>query len=209
MSIIQKCFTLLAFSCLTTFSVAAQPKPIEGSIDLTFRDGGTLLPVAFVEKEGLGSYQSLEEMVSGKRIHLSVNVGHQPVFVYVLASDADNNVVVLYASKDRKQSPIEGTAMPLSDALFDFQVDDHAGTDFLCVLFSSNQLEIQSIEHCIKKSTGSFYRKLATALGKQLATLENTRYVMNRMDFTTIQTDAVVPFIVEMAHRGINLEQRK
>ena len=81
-------------------------------------------------------------------------------------------------------------------------IDGTIGTDYLCVLFSKEDLDITAIFNSIMSASGSFKQKVENALDGKLIKLADIRFESNDIRFKMKDADeAVVMLIVEHDHR--------
>ena len=93
----------------------------------------------------------------------------------------------------------------IPDEQHEFEFDNTAGTDYFCVLYSQEQLDINNIVLQIEQASGTFYQKLNAVLGKKMASLEDVRYIQNYMGFSAKTNKPIVPLVVEISHKDISV----
>ena len=195
------------------------PKPVPKPIQKKFTMSGDLL---IVERDGGGSplvvsdstnhvpfYYIAEDYPSGKRFRLIVS-NHKPAWVYVIASDNENNVTKLFPYADNVSAYLNYSEnnIALPDESHEFELDSNPGIDYFCVLYSQEELDINNYINEIRRATGSFYKKLKTVFGEKLAPAEDVRYVMNDIGFSAKTDSPIVPLVIEIPHMDINIDYK-
>ena len=180
---------------------------MSGELTIVERDGKSDMKIYFDTVGELYHYYSDEDFMSGKRFRLSVGC-NEPAWVYVIASDLHNDVQRLFPYSDYVSPYLNYTDshIALPDETHEFELDTKAGTDYFCVLYSYEELDIKDIVRRMAISEGSFYRKLKTVLGYYLVPQKEINYSSDGIGFSSTSTMSVVPLVVEISHRDINNE---
>lgn len=191
-----------------------QPKPtpaqkkysIDGEMKIAGHNGTITMPVTYSEGGKLSHYITTEYYLSGSKFRLYIN-NRKPAWVYVIASDLKNNVTKLFPYDDVISAYMNYSEnnFALPDEQHEFEFDSTAGTDYFCVLYSQEELDINSIIKQIEHATGTFYQKLMTVLGDKRVPLEDVRYTQNYMGFSAKTDKTVVPLVVEIPHKDISV----
>ena len=192
------------------------PVPIQkkysmsGDMYIIERDGGGSSMVISEDTYDIPSYYVSEEFHSGKKFRLHVS-NHEPAWVYVIASDMDNNVTKLFPYADNISAYLNYAEnnIAIPDETHEFELDATTGVDYFCVLYSQEELDFNDVVEKIRQADGSFYEKLVYALGDKLAPKEDTRYVLNDIGFSAKTDYPVVPLVVEIYHKDINVNYRQ
>ncbi len=152
-------------------------------------------------QDSIPHYETLRSYVSGTRYRAYVS-NNEPAFVYVLCSDLQNNVSKLFPPTDSISPALnyKQNNIALPDEQWFIEMDETRGKDYVCVLYSPNELPIKDIIEKIRSVEGNFYTKLKKALPTQLNTGSETTYGTKHMTFNSKTTSAVVAMIVEMKH---------
>lgn len=190
-----------------------EPKPVpvkkysmSGELEVIERDGGGRMGLVLAENALIPHYAAIEEYMSGKRFRLSVG-NNEPAWVYVIATDMRNNLEVLFPYADNISAYLsyKSCHVAIPDETHEFELDSTSGTDFFCVLYSQEELDIKDMVHRMKSVNGSFYERLKTALGDRLVIGEDIRYVRNEAAFSAKTNNTVVPLVIEIGHRDIRV----
>jgi hypothetical protein len=147
-----------------------------------------------------------EDYMSGKRFRLVIS-NHEPAWVYVIASDLKNQVTKLFPYADNVSAYLNYSEndIALPDETHEFELDTTPGTDYFCVLYSQEELNINSIVKQIQSADGTFYQKLRKVLGNAMASKEDVRYVQNDIGFSAKTSKPIVPLVVEITHKAVNV----
>ncbi len=92
----------------------------------------------------------------------------------------------------------------IPDETHEFKLDNNVGTDYFCVLYSRNELDINDMVRRMGMAEGSFYKKLKTVLGGLMVLPKEIVYDNKVVGFKSLSARGVVPLVVEISHRDIN-----
>ena len=121
----------------------------------------------------------------------------------MFSADEHNNVAVNfpYNSKISAALTYSSNDIALPGENTWLELDDTTGTDYLCVLFSKYSVDINSLLNHLQNSSGNFYDKVKSGFGKYLAPQNEINFNSSAMSFNATTSGAMVPLIVEFAHR--------
>lgn len=205
-----------AFEMVENEPIKPEPKPnvvsndLAGSLRIVLADGSEMpvqvgntasrdFTVVAVEKS---TYSVTKPYNSGTqfRIHFTNN---QPAYVYLISyGTTTQKVSSIFPFEgfspylDYKQNEV---AIPNEDYLV--QMDNNTGTDYLCILYSKEELDIQSISQQMQNQAGGFNNKLKAVLKDKLVDGANIKFQANKIAFEAASKDkTVVPIVVEVKH---------
>lgn len=190
-----------------TGSLPYTPSPIikknilSGELSLQLSTGATMQPV--LNKETIIPHYDIRgSYISGTRYRLYLT-NNEPAFVYIIGSDLNSNTSQVFPPKDDispaltyKQSHI---AIP--DEKWYIEMDNNAGTDYMCILYSMHELDIKNIVNIIRNSSGSFYDKIKKAIGSTIVPTEDVSFNGTKISFNAATNGTVVPVIVAINHK--------
>ncbi len=180
-----------------------------GDMYIEVKDGKREMPLILKEKDGIVYYKAIGEYWSGQHFRLLVS-NNEPAWIYVISSDLKNEITKLFPESSSISAHLNyqssHIAIPGESSGKEFTMDNVAGTDYFCVLYSQEELDINTIINQMSKSEGTFYSKLHAALGEKLAPLDDIRYIQNRLGFSARSNQSVVPLVVEITHKDINVK---
>jgi len=80
-------------------------------------------------------------------------------------------------------------------------MDNTVGRDYVCVLYSAEELDINGIVSKIRNASGSFYDKVSSALSGKLVQNSEINFSQNSISFSAQSNRTVVALIAEVVHR--------
>lgn len=171
-----------------------------GEVSLSLRSGESM-PLRRI-RDGDNVFFSTQDVYDqGNRYRLYIN-SDNPVYVYVITSDDKNTVDVLFpgtsgvsAALDYKRNRI---AVP--DEHHVYCMGEGQGSDFLCIVFSKMELDIESVEKVILSSKGGFSKKVDEALKKYGLVSKEAFGDYGRASFEVMTQGVVLPVIIEIRH---------
>lgn len=205
---------------------AAPPKPndpkpvvekydLNGSFKLVKSDGSTMRAALgnnikrdfnVVKSDDDDGSESTYKLTSPQRSGTEFRVyisNEEPAYVYLLGyGTRSGKVAPLYpfqgfsAYLGYKKSNV---AIPNED--YYIALDNQTGTDYLCVLYSKNSLDIQSVARRIQSESGSFSDRVKKVLGSQIVMGSNVTFEKYNIEFKAKSGGrSVVPVILEFEH---------
>lgn len=175
---------------------------LSGSLKLQLATGQTMSGTLTNQVNNIKCYKISDAYSSGTRYRIYIS-NNQPAYVYVISSDLQNNVSKLFPPDDNTSPALvyKNNNIAIPDESWWVQLDNTVGTDYTCVLYSAEQLDINSVMSKLQSAQGSFYDKLSTALGANLVPSNDIRFGQNTIDFNAQTNKIVVPIIIEMTHK--------
>ena len=179
------------------------PKPINNKNLLS---GSVKLQLSTGEEMGGtlsgGVYKISGEYISGTRYRIYIS-NNQPAYVYVIGSDLQNNVSKLFPPNDRISPALlyKSNNIAIPDENWFIEMDNTTGKDYLCVLYSAEELDINAVISKIRNGYGTFYERVLVALGGKNASSNDISVSNNAISFSALTTKTVVPVIAEMVHK--------
>lgn len=184
-------------------SVPAHKKyTMDGQVALAILQGSLVLLVSYSEANGIPHYIPTEELQSGSKFGLYVN-NQEPAWVYAIASDLHNNVTKLFPYADNISAYMNYSQnnIYLPDEEHEYELAATAGTDYFCVLFSKEELDINNIVAQLKIEDGTFYQKLSKVLGNKMVPQNEVEYDNCAISFSAKTDKTVVPLVIEILHK--------
>jgi len=81
-------------------------------------------------------------------------------------------------------------------------MDNVAGTDYFCVIYSRYPLDINDIYQKLGQRTGTLKEGLIQVLGNKLVSTNEVTYAQNEVKFSTSSLEGTVAFfVVELEHK--------
>ena len=139
---------------------------------------------------------------SGKRFRIYLE-NDAPAYVYLFASDSSGQINNIFPADD-KTSPLMNyrlNEIAIPDEDYFIQMDDKKGVDYLCLLYSKEPLDLESIKAKIQAEQGSFKNRVFKALADKIAKPANVQLQQNEIVFSSKSNDrSLLPVIVEIRH---------
>ena len=174
---------------------------LSGSLKLQLASGQDMNG-SLTGQGSIKSYKIAGDYNSGTKYRIYIS-NNQPAYVYVISSDLQNNVSKIFPPDDNTSPALvyKNNNIAIPDESWWVQLDNTVGTDYTCVLYSAEQLDINAIISKIRNASGSFYDKVSAALGDKLITANDIRFEQNSIEFNAQTNKITVPIIIEITHR--------
>jgi hypothetical protein len=182
----------------TTPIAEARSRKLSGELDLKIEQQA--VPIQLFDGN---LYKGTKKYYSGTSYQVTVKNG-EPAYVYVIGSDLTNATNTLYPL-DGKTGFLDqkNQKVMLPSASERYTMDDTKGRDILCVLYSREQLDIESVREQLQQQRGTFMQRLYKVLGQQVVPSNQILYAANgRMSFVanTYAQQSIVPIVIELQH---------
>lgn len=169
-----------------------------GGIDLTLVQGQSPMEI---EQLSPGYYKIAKSYPSGTQFTIKIN-NDSPAFIYAFGSDLTEEIVPFFPPTYTSAALSKATSFYIPDANTPIEIYGEAGTDYLCVLFSKEDLDITSIFDTMIATSGDFKHKVTTALNNNLVDPSEIRFEPKEVKFKMKESNkAVVVLIVEHEHK--------
>jgi hypothetical protein len=169
-----------------------------GGIDLTLVEDN--IPMDIIEISP-GYYKIAKSYPSGTLFTIKIN-NESPAFIYAFASDLTGDIYPFFPPTYTSAALSKAASFYVPDENTPALIDETIGTDYLCVLFSKEDLDIAKIFDTIMSESGNFEQKVKTALAGKLISPREIRYAFNQIRFKMSESSqSVVILIVEHDHR--------
>ena len=185
---------------LTLYSIPGYNSASElaGSVDLTLFEGSTKMAVKEVSA---GHYKFVNSYPSGTIFTVNIN-NNTPAFVYAFATDLTGEIYPFFPASSTSAALNQAGSFYVPDQNTPIEIDDTIGTDYLCVLFSKEALNINYVYSSLNQISGSFNEKIMGAINKQLVSVTEIQFEQNQVKFKMpFSEQSVVLLIIEHDHR--------
>jgi len=148
-------------------------------------------------------YAMINPYTSGTKYKIYVTT-KQPAYVYVIGSDLTGVVNLLFPHNKSISAFLSyaNSKIALPNDVDDIALDNTLGTDYTCILISTEELDIETIKQQIVATEGTFATKINTVLKDKLIEKANVKYNQTEISVEAFsKTKTVVPIIVEMEHK--------
>jgi hypothetical protein len=170
---------------------------LKGSIKLQRQDARAIN----VKAKEAGVFAANEAFASGAQFQVIIT-NEDPAFVYVIGSDLTGECFLLFPYDQTTSAALtyKSNHIAIPDETHFIEFDNTPGKDFLCVLYSKEELDIEGVIKKIGADRGAFYEKVKRVLGKQLIN-NSVTWAENEISFQgDTETGTIVAAIVEIEH---------
>jgi len=192
-------FTKYAFELIDEAKVSPTGESeFSGKVKLLLSNGSDMKASLKTNK-----YVMNQSYKSGTKFRLYIS-NNEPAFVYAFGSDETKKIFQIFPHKPNISPALTYTnndvAIPDEDHYI--EMDNTVGTDYLCVLYSANTLDIKKIQADVEAiPSGTFAEKVQKVLGTSMVPFEKVTYSANEIGFSAKSKDqSVVALIVETKH---------
>jgi hypothetical protein len=149
-----------------------------------------------------GVYKMNKPFKSGEKFRLYIK-NMEPAYVYAFGTDATNDIFPVFPHRADVSAALtyseNEVALPDEDNFI--LVDNTEGTDYLCLIYSAEPLDIQAIQQKVKAGSGSFKDRVYAALDTRVVKPENANFSPTSIDFkATDKYKTAIAVIVETQH---------
>jgi papain like protease/uncharacterized protein DUF4384 len=142
-----------------------------------------------------GYYKIKNSYPSGTQFKIKI-INHSTGFLYVFASDLTEEIFELFPPALTSAAFSREASFYVPDENTPIEIDETIGTDYLCVLFSKEDLDIAAIYNTIKKVSGNFETKVSTALADKLVPINQVKFKTSAADFSVDESSKSVVFLI-------------
>lgn len=165
----------------------------------------------FVEEEHVKKDKNTEDMVayrmdksysSGTKFRFFMNLNER-AYIYAFATDLTGKVNRILPFDDLTVPYVGANstvAFPSETKII--KMDDNKGTDYLMILYSTEQLDAKAIAEKMSAQAGGLSKKIRAALGAKLVNKSDVTYDNKAIGFsyTSKTHGGIVPLMVEISH---------
>lgn len=179
-------------------SFISRPNSLSGTLRLQLSTGEEMRGTLGTN----GIYKIFGEYISGTRYRIYIS-NNEPAYVYVIGSDLQNNVSKVFPPNDRISPALtyKSNNIAIPDENWFVQMDNTVGKDYVCVLYSAQELDINTIISKIRSGYGSFPEKVSAALSGKIVPASDVRFSQNSISFSASTNKSVVALIAEVVHK--------
>lgn len=180
------------------FELPSYDSEIAGSLNFKMSTEEEM-PVTMLEE---GYYRMINSYKEGDNFRVYIN-NEDPGFLYVFGSDLSNSPFPIFPSDKNVSAALNyrETRIAIPSPTQYIQFDNTAGTDYLCVLYSREELDMESIIKTLKNTPGSFMEKVHKTLDNKLLN-KNMEWSSNQVRFKgDAKKGNLVAVVVEISHK--------
>ncbi|MGK7389346.1 MAG: C1 family peptidase [Candidatus Cyclobacteriaceae bacterium M2_1C_046] len=179
------------------FDLPSYDTEIAGSLDFKMSTDAQM-PVTMLEE---GYYRMKQSYKEGDSFRVYVK-NEDPGFLYVFGTDLTNNFFQLFPQNPNISAALNYSASSIAipSPTHYIQFDNTAGTDYLCVLYSREELDIAGIMKKLENASGSVIQKVHKVLDDKLLNKE-MEWAADQVKFKgDAKKGNLVAVIVEVNH---------
>jgi hypothetical protein len=148
-------------------------------------------------------YQMEHPLPSGTRFRLYLS-NNEPAYVYIFAADNQSQIFQLFPHQEGVSPALTSVKSELAipDEEHYLALDESAGTDYLCIIYSKEAIDAQYLKEEMKKQTGALAEKIQKVLANQLVAQADISCKTNEIVFAaTAKNKETLLLTVEITHR--------
>ncbi|MCP9766441.1 DUF4384 domain-containing protein [Lacihabitans sp. LS3-19] len=148
------------------------------------------------------NYQATKPYNSGTKFRLGFT-NNQPAYIYILSYGTNTQKVDAIFPFDGFSAYLDYSKNEVVIPNEDYwvQMDNNVGTDFLCILFSKEELDIKAIAKQMQRQSGSFDNKLKAVLSDKMVENGNIKPANNKISFeASLKGKSLVPITLQIKH---------
>jgi len=175
---------------------------VEMPANLLVSTRGLTVEAAQKTAEPLTIYKTANAYGSGTRFRILIS-NDQPAYVYAISSDLSNADNVLFPLGNVSAAlTYKKNAFAIPDEDSDIKFDGKPGTDFLCVLYSKSELDINALIKKIHAEQGTFNERVFKAVGDRIVDPSDVKFANDKIAFkASSKGKDILAMVVEMDHK--------
>ncbi len=192
-------FVRFAYELVPYYKPKKERPLLAGSLRFELANGNKI----DLEKNGIASYKTSQIFNGGTNFRLYLS-NFEPAYVYAFATDKTKNIQVVFPHKAYISPflPYHNGEIAFPDEKHYLTMDNVAGTDYFCVIYSRYPLEINEIYKELGERRGDLRVGLEEILGNKLIRTNEILYSANEVKFSTSSIKGTVAFfVVELEHK--------
>lgn len=175
---------------------------MEMSVNLLMSTRGLKVVPVKTTPGPLTIYQGQQSYLSGTKFRMYIS-NNQPAYVYAISTDLSNEITKIFPYEEGISAALtdkkNDISIPDEDHFIEF--DNKPGKDFLCVLYSKEELNINDLVQKISDQQGSFSEKIYKVIGDKMADPKNIQFSKENISFQGFSKGkSIVSMIVELEH---------
>lgn len=208
-------FTRYAYEFIDLPEVKPEVADLSGQIKLTLADGSDMQTNLLVSTRGLKIvpaktapgpltlYKTAQAYPSGTRFRIYIS-NNEPAYVYAISTDLSNEITKIFPYEDRMSAALtdQKNEVPIPDEDHYIEFDNKPGKDFLCVLYSKDELDIDDLVTKIAAQQGTFSERIFKVIGAKMVDPKGIAFEKDKIAFTGFSKGkSIIPLMVEMEHQ--------
>lgn len=148
------------------------------------------------------NYTATKAYGTGTQFRLSF-INNQPAYVYLISYGTNTQKVSNIFPFDGYSAYLDYSKNEIMIPNEDYWVkmDNNVGTDYLCILFSKEELDIKAIAKQMQRQPGTFDTKLKAGLQNKIVENRNVNLAKDKINFEAkLNGKTVIPITLEIKH---------
>ena len=191
-------FVRFAYELVPYYKPKRERPLLAGSLRFELANGNKI----DLKENGIATYKTTQPFSGGTNFRLYLS-NFEPAYVYAFATDKTKNVQVVFPHKAyiSPYLPYHNGEIAFPDEKHYLTMDNVAGTDYFCVIYSRYPLNINEIYQKLGQRTEAVRQGLEQILENKLVNTNEIVYSQDEVKFSTSSLKGTVAFlIVELSH---------
>jgi hypothetical protein len=195
-------FAYEAYEMIENLALYTDGAEYEGSVEIQVRDSDKGMPVRFEN----GYYRTTDSYPSETRFRYYVG-NKKPANVYAFAGDSSTTeTTMIFPPPDDNISPLldySENTIALPGESWWIRLNQTSGTDYLVVLYSREELDIEAIRSRFSRARGTFPERAASAVGSNYMPASQASFAADKMQFSAKSgnRNAVLGLLLAIDHK--------
>ena len=192
-------FVRFAYELVPFYKPKKERPLLAGSLRFELANGSKI----DLKKNDVATYKTSQPFSGGTNFRLYLS-NFEPAYVYAFATDKTKNIQVVFPHKAyiSPYLPYHNGEIAFPDEKHYLTMDNVAGIDEFCVIYSRYPLDINEIYAKLGQRQGSIRESLQEVLGNKLVSTDKITYFPNEVKFSTSSQKGTVAFyVVELEHK--------
>lgn len=152
-------------------------------------------------KDGIICYRINERYTPGMRFRIFLS-NYRPAYVYVISSDMLNNVEAVFPPDKLTSAALtyKTNHIAIPDETHCIQIREEVlpVTNYLCVFYSTEELDFEKLCISIKNTKGSIYKKIRSVIGEIMVAQTDVNTYDNEIRFEATSEKTILPLVIEI-----------
>lgn len=208
-------FTLYAYEFVDVPTGTPELADLAGQIRLVLSDGTDMQTSLLTSTRGLKvvpnkatngpltHYKTIRPYSSGTRFRIYIT-NNEPAYVYAISTDLSHELTTIFPYEEGISAALTDTKneVAIPDEEYFIEFDQNPGKNFLCVLYSKEELNINDLIEKIAAQKGTFNERVFKVIEDKMVNAEHIRFSKDMIAFEGFSTGkSIVPLMVELDHQ--------
>ena len=193
-------FTRYGFEIFAISGQNPDAVDLAGEVEIPLLGGGNMGFHLMNESEG---YYKAEKAYGANTEFQVLVTSLESSFVYIIGSDQTEEIYALFPEPGVSAAlPYKNSRVVLPNEQEFWYIDEIPGTNYLCIVFSKEELWMTDLERNLISLKGrSFKEKIKTAFHEKIILPENVEFISDKISFEGISRGrSLITIIIEIEH---------